>query len=171
MLVRLDKKSKTKKVLPLLSAEDIEEIMKQIDEVPLETPILEMTIAQFSAVVDDESTFIEDILTKEKYLFNALGRLKSYKRQMNELTNFFKLYDIKQTKEEKQAAVGVVFPDMLSKMLLTVTKFFGLKSFDEAEKVKLSAYLMIFQDESSSALYQRNYNNIINQQMKQKQKK
>lgn len=154
-----------------MSKEDIEEVMKQIDEVPLEKNIFDMTIGEFIELAKDETSFIERIITKEKYLFNALGKLKSYQRQMTQLTNLLKMYDVKQSKEEKQAAIGVVFPDFDDKMLLTVTKFFSLHSFDEARKVKLVDYLVVFQDEASSMLYQRNYSNIINMQMKQKPKK
>lgn len=163
----INKRTKTKKILPYLDEKQVEDIINQIPEVALPTPILELSIGEFGALLDDEETYIKNLLN-EKYLFDALGKLKSYKRQMEELTNFLKLYEVKQTKEEKQAAVGVVFPDFAARMLLTVTKFFGLKSFDEAEKVKLSNYLLILQDEVSSLQYQRNYQNIINQQMKQK---
>lgn len=166
----INHRTKTKDILPLLTKERIDEIMEQVPEVDLPKPIIEMTIGEFGDLVTDEETFIVNLF-KEKRLLVALGKLKSYKRQMNEITSFLKMYDIKQTKEEKQAAIGVVFPDLLAKILITVTRFFGLKSFDEAENVKLSAYLMIFQDESASLLYQRNYNNIINAQMKQKPKK
>lgn len=163
----INKRTKTKKILPYLDEKQVEDIINQIPEVALPTPILELSIGEFGALLDDEETYIKNLLN-EKYLFDALGKLKSFKRQMEELTNFLKLYEVKQTKEEKQAAVGVVFPDFAARMLLTVTKFFGLKSFDEAEKVKLSNYLLILQDEVSSMQYQRNYQNIINQQMKQK---
>lgn len=175
MLVRsklkLNNKSKTRKVLPLLSKENIDTIMEQIPEVELNKNVFDMTIGEFISIMNNELSYIEDILIHEKYLFTALGKLKMYKRQMNELGNFFKMYEMKQSKEEKQAAVGVVFPDFDDKMLLSVTKFFNLHSFEEAKKVKLGDYLVIFQDESANALYQRNYNNIINQQMKQKPKK
>lgn len=163
----INKRTKTKKILPYLDEKQVEDIINQIPEVALPTPILELSIGEFGALLDDEETYIKNLLN-EKYLFDALGKLKSFKRQMEELTNFLKLYEVKQTKEEKQAAVGVVFPDFAARMLLTVTKFFGLKSFDEAEKVKLSNYLLILQDEVSSLQYQRNYQDIISQQIKQK---
>lgn len=166
----INKKTKTKDILPIITLVQLDELIDQVEECPLDKSILEMSLAEFQAVIEDEEKFILSLLS-EKYLFKALGKLKSYKRQMKEITNFLKMYDSKQTKEEKQAAIGIVFPDLVSKMLLTVTKFFHLKSFEEAEKVPVSSYLLIFQDEASSMLYQKAYNNIISEQIKQKNKK
>lgn len=170
MFVKLNKWSKTKDILPLLDKEKLEYILSQVEEVPLKKPILEMSIRKFGAIVNNEEEFIAKLLKKRR-LFKALGLLKSYKRQMNEIVSFFKMYDIKQTKEEKQAAIGIVFPDLVSRMLLTVTKFYHLKSMKQAERRTVSEYLIVFQEESSSLMYQRNYNNILNMQMKQKPKK
>ena len=77
-----------------------------------------------------------------------------------------KMCEIPQSKEEKAAAINIKFPDMIARMLLTVTQFFHLQSFKEAEEIKLADYLLIMQEQYSSAMYQRNYQKIINQRTK-----
>ena len=160
MLIKLSKRTKTRDILPVLTKEQLEDFMSKIPEVPLKTPILSMKISEFSKIIDDEEAFVNKILSKRR-LFKALGLLKSYKRQMNELTKFIKMYEVKQTQEEKAAAVGILFPDLVSYMLLTVTKFYHLNSMKQAEKMKVSEFLIVFQEDSSGLLYQRNYNKIM----------
>lgn len=165
----ITKRTKTKDVLPFINKENIDYILENVPEVELKKSIMNMTIEEFSEIILNEEAFILAFL-KEKRAFKAFGKLKSYRKQMDDIQKFMKLYDIKQTNEEKQAANGIIFPDMVSRMLITVTKFFSLKSFDEAKKVKISDFLMIFQDENSSIQYQRAYSDILKAQQKIKNK-
>lgn len=168
--MKLTKWTKTKDIIPLLTKDQMESFLEQLPEVPLKKPILDMTIKEFGILVEDEEAFVRKIL-RARRLFVALGRLKSYKRQMKELTTFLKLYDIPSTREEKAAAYGIMFPDMITKMILSVIKFFGFKSLWRAERVKLKTYLIIFQEEASGMLFQKKYHEIINAQLKSNSKK
>lgn len=168
--MRLTKWTRTKDVLPLLDKEKLDYILENIPEVKLKKPILNMTLKEFGELIDDEDSYITNLLSARR-LFTALGRLKSYRRQMKELNSFFKLYDMPQSKEEKAAAQGIVFPDLVTKMVLSCVKFFGFKSIERALRVKLKTYLMIFQEEASGMLFQKRYHDIINAQMKLNNKK
>lgn len=169
MLIKLTKRTKTRDILPVLSKEQLEDFMSKVPEVPLRKSILNMKIRQFGKIVDDEEAFINKLLSKRR-LFKALGLLKSYKRQMNELTKFIKMYEVKQTQEEKAASNGIIFPDLVSHMLLTLTKFYHLKSMKQAEKMTVSEYLIVFQEEASGLLYQRKYSEIMQAKNKQPKK-
>lgn len=126
-----------------------------------------MTIGEFSEILLDEQAYIMKILNPRAKVWKAFGQLKSFQRQMREVSNFMKKYEIKQTPEEKQASIGISFPDFCAKMLITVVQFFNLHSFKEAEQIPLADYLVILQDQSSAVKYQRNYSKILEQKSKQ----
>lgn len=156
-----------KEILPLLTEKRLEYMLDKIQEFPLEKPILAMTIGEFSDIILDEQAYVMQLLNPRERAWKAFGRLKSFRRQMEEVSNFMKRYEIKQSQEEKQAAVGVEFPDFIAKILITVTQFFGLHNFQEAENIALADYLVILQDQSSAVKYQRNYSKILEQKSKQ----
>lgn len=165
--MKITKRTRVKELLPLLTEKRLEYMLENIQEYPLEKPILSLTIGEFSEILLDQEVYIKKLLRPHKKAYIAFGRLKSFRRQMEEVSNFMKRYEIKQSQEEKQAAVGVEFPDFIAKILITVTQFFGLHNFQEAEGIPLADYLVILQDQSSAIKYQRNYSKLIEQKSKQ----
>lgn len=168
--MQITKHTKTKHVLPLLTKETMEELLQKVPPVPLKKPLLKMTVGEFSTLLDDETQYIANILSAWN-AFKAFGRLKQFRIELEQIQKFMKLYDHQPTQEEKAAENGVVFPNFGQRMLIDCVKFFGLKSFKEAEKVPLSEWLTIFQSEASSVLYQRNYQRIMEQKQKAKNNK
>ena len=169
--MKITRRTKTRDILPLLTKERLDDLLQQVDEVPLRKPLLSMTIGEFGDIVEDEEGFLLSLVKRNRRALRFLGRLKSYRSEMDGLNKFIKRFDIEQSKEEKAAAKGVLFPNMSQRMLLTCCKFFGLGSFRKAEKCKVSEYLTIFQDEASSVVFQRKYNKIIEAKYKAKNKK
>ena len=169
--MRITRRTRTKDILPLLTKERLDDLLQQVPEVPLRKPLLSMTVGEFGDIIEDEEGFLLSLAKGNRRALRFLGRLKSYRSQMDGLNRFLKRFDIEQSKEEKAAAKGVLFPNMPQRMLLTCCKFFHLKSFRKAEKCKLSEYLTIFQDEASSVVFQRKYNKIIEAKYKAKNKK
>lgn len=168
--MQITKRTRLRKVLPLLiDKERVDTLIDSVDEYPLKKKIISMTVGEFIDLVTDEDKFISSLLNPRERAYKALGRLKAYKNQMKALFDWMKKLQVKQSQDEKQAAIGVDFPDMCSRMLLVVTEYFHLKSFKEAEKVPLADYLLILQDQSTSIQYQRNYSRLI--EMKNKTKK
>ena len=164
-------KTKTKHIVPILSTKElVEEFIEKVDPYPLDKDIISMTIAEFSNIILDEESYIQSLLN-EKLAYVAFGKVKSYRQQMKQLADWMKKLEVKQSEDEKRAAIGVDFPDLIQRMLITVTKFFGLKSFDEAENVKLADYLLIAMSESADIKYQRNYQQILEMRNKVKTKK
>ena len=165
--MKITKRTRVGEVLPLLNEQRMEYLLNNIQEYPLNKPILSMTIGQFAEILLDEQAYILTLLNPRERAYIAFGQLKSFKRQMEEVSNFMKKYEIKQTEDEKRAAINVEFPDFIAKMLITAVQFFGLHSFKEAEQVPLADYLVILQDQSSAVKYQRNYSKIIEMKSKQ----
>lgn len=166
----ITRRTKTKKILPFLTDEIFNELIESVPEVPLERSISDMTIEQFGDIADNEEKYVNKLLS-EKYLFNAFGKLKTYKREMNEMKEFLKINEIKQSPEEKQAAIGINFPDFVTRMLLTVTKYYNLHSINEAKKMLMSDYFAVLWDEASSLKYQRAYSEIMAKKAELKNKK
>lgn len=160
--MRITRKTLTRAILPLLTNETLKELLEKVPAVPLKKPILSMSIGEFGEIVEDEEQYIANILKHRKAL-KAFGRLKQYKQEMEALGKFFKMYEIKRTPEEEAAGRGVMFPSFIQRVLIDCIKWFHLTSMKEAEKVKLSEWLTFWQDEASAALYQRNFQKLLEQ--------
>ena len=128
-----------------------------------------MSIGEFGEIVEDEEQYIANILKNRKAL-KAFGLLKQYKQEMEALAKFFKMYDTKKSPEETAAANGIVFPNLAQRMLIDCVKWFHLNNTKSAEKIKVSEWLLIWQDESANMLYQRNYQKILEQKHNSKRK-
>lgn len=158
-------KTKTKSVLPLLTAERLAQLMEAIEPQPLEKDLTDMTVGEFLDCLEEDYAlrFLE-----EKYLYKAIGKMKEFKRQMEAITKYLQINEVRPNAEQERAAVGVSFPDFGDNILLTVTEYFHLHSFDEAEQVKMSNYLLIHRKLSAEARFKYQYDKIIEQRMKQK---
>lgn len=161
----ITRKTKTKSVLPFLTDERVEQLLEAVEPQPLEKDLTDMTVGEFLDVLEDG--YAERFL-REKYVYMAFGKLKEFKNQMEGITKYLKMNEIKPNADQERAAIGVEFPDFGEQMLLTVTEYFGLKSFDEAEKVKMSNYMLIAKKQSSEAKFKYQYDKIMEQRMKQK---
>lgn len=152
-------------VLPLLTKEYMEELMEKIPAKPMKRPIWEMTCGEFIDCLDDDyyKHFFE-----EDTIGNAIGHFKTFKEDMENLTKYLQLNEINESPEEKAAKNGIVFPTFPEEILLTVASFFNLKSFDEAEEVPFSNYLLIHKYKSADAKYQRQLNQIYQNKAKTK---
>lgn len=158
-------KTKTQSVLPLLTIERFEQLLDAVEPQPLPKDLTDMTVGEFLDCLEDG--YAERFL-KEKYVYMAFGHLKEFKKQMEGIAKFLKMNDIKASAEQERAALGIEFPDFAEQVLLTVTEYFGLQSFDEAEQVKMSNYMLIVKKQSSEAKFKHQYDKIIEQKMKQK---
>lgn len=129
-----------------------------------------MTIGEFSQIVLDEQSYISNFFKPNSRVLISLGQLKQFRKEMKGLTDYLQKMSIPQSLEEKMAGKDVEAPDFISRMLIDVTKFFNLHSFEEAEQIKVCDYLLILQDQVATAKYNRNYQKIIEQKSKTKKK-
>ena len=165
--MKITKRTKTRAVLPLLTQDTLKELLEKVPAVPLDKPLLSMTVGEFGEIIEDEETYIVKLLKHRKAL-KAFGLLKQYRQEIEAISKFFKLYDVRKTADESNAAIGVRFPNFGQRMLIDCVKWFHLNKMEDAEKVKLSAWLTMWQDEAANALYQRNYSKILEQKHKSK---
>lgn len=167
--MRITNKTLTRDILPLLTQATLKELLEKVPAVPLKKPVLSMTIGEFGEITEDEETYIGKLLKHRKAL-KAFGMLKQYKQEVEALSKFFKMYEIKKSQEEEAAGKGVLFPNLAQRMIIDCVKFFHLNSTEEAEKVKVSDWLTFWMDEAANMLYQRNYQKLLEQKSKAKRK-
>lgn len=168
--MKITKHTRTKDIIPLLNEERLKELLEQIPSFPLEKSVMAMTIREFSDILTDEQEFLKKILSCRK-AFKAFGKLKSYKVQIENISKFMKMYDHHRTKEEEDAARGIVFPEFSVRMMADAVKFFNLHSFEEAEKVTISEWLTLFQIEASQTLLAYRYQKIIEAKQRKDRRK
>ena len=163
----IDEKTLTMTVLPYMSKEQFDELVEKCEEVPLDKPLLEMTCGEFIQSMEDD--FLNEIF-KEPYLYDAVGKYKSYKAQMEQIDTYLKLNEFKLSSEEERAQIGINFPSFPERILMTVTEFFHLHSFKEAEKIPFTNYLVITNSKNADAKFERQYGKIMEQKNKMKRK-
>lgn len=167
--MQITKDTLTINVLPYITEEDFQKLYDKVDPIPLKKPVTSMTVGEFILASTDENWIKGNILSEE-YLLIAIGRLKQFKNEMENIDKYLNLNEIKETSEEKQAKVGVVFPTMAEGMLLETAEFFHLHSLDEAENVPLSSYLILHKKKTAEALFERNLHRQYEAKSKRKER-
>lgn len=157
--MKIDRHTKTKDILPLLTKERIDELMPKVAAIPVKPTLWEMTIEEFSDVVD--GTWFDRIFAKEKRFLTAMGKYKTMYMALDSFSKYVESFKIKKTAEEKAASEGIDFPDLPTRMCIDMVKFFHLHSFAEAEKKSVTDWIVYFQDEASSAIFQRRHSDIM----------
>lgn len=163
----IDRRTKTKDILPLLTQDTLKELLEKVPAIPLKKPLLSMTVGEFGALVEDEEPYIVKLLSHRKAL-KAFGKLKQYRQEIEGISRFFKLYDYQKTQEETRAATNIKFPSFGQRMIIDCVNWFHLSSTKAAEKIKVSDWLTFWMDEAANALYQRNYSKLLEQKHKSK---
>lgn len=168
MEIQITSKTKTKEILPFLTSININELIKDVDVVHLDTPIVEMTIKEFEEILSNPDEYVKKLALNNKKAFVFLGRVKDLMNSLEGFGKFIKQYEIKQTAEEKQAATGISFPSFGNSMLITVIEFYNLNSVEQASKMKVKEWMLCFQHQASNAMFNRRYSDIISKKSKMK---
>lgn len=156
---------------PFLTKEHIDEMLKSDKVTPIiyGKSVIEMTVGEFLRCLDDDYV-LEFFKDPEERLVIAVGRLKSFRQQIENIQKVFSMNEIKLTQEEQAAQRGVVFPSFGENMLCDCVEYFHLTSLDSAENIPLSNYLIMKRKKSAEALYERNLNKIYSEKAKAKTK-
>lgn len=142
----------------------------QIDAMPLVSPVIGMTLGEFIRATTDEN-WVKNNILNEELLVVAIGRLKQFKLEVENINKYMQLNQMDETSEENQAKKGVFFCTFAEEMLLDAVTFFHLHSIDEAEKIPLSDYLVYHKHKTAEAKFQRNLSKIYNQKQAAKPKR
>ena len=166
--MKIIRRTKVKDLLPLLTEQRMELLLRDMPEYPLDKSILSMTIGEFAEILIDEQAYMMKILNPRERAYIAFGRLKAFRREMEEVSKIFEKMQVKQSPLEKRASIGVNFVPFIGNLLLTAVRAFHLHSMKEAELIPLSDIIIVMQDEHASVQYQRNYSKLLDDQSKNK---
>lgn len=152
-------------VTPFLKGEHLEQLLEKCEPVPLDKPITQMTVGEFIEASRDSyiMTFFEN---RDELLVTAIGKVKQFNKEMENISKVMKLNEIKPSAEESAAQQGVVFPSFQENMLCECLDWFHLHSLDEANDIPLSNYLIVKRKKSAEALYERKLNKIYSEKNK-----
>ena len=155
----------------LLNKERMEAVLDKVPCVPLKKNVLDMTVGEFLAAMDE--SYVAAFLRRRRAL-KAFGMLKEFRRQMEEVSKYMEACSVEMSADERAAMAGIDFPDPKQRMLLDVRESFGLSMLESrhwwqygATDVPLAEYLIILKDKSSAARFERNRQ----KQMERKSKK
>ena len=138
----------------------MEQVIEAVEEIPLDKPIEEWNIAEFIEALDPK--FGERYL-REKYAVVAFGKLKAYRNELKRIIDYLGKMSITPTEEEKKAAIGVPFLSMQATIVNDAQEWFNRTSLDDAGNVLLGDYLVKKQAKYATALYERNYQQLMKQ--------
>lgn len=175
--MRIDKKTRMSELLPLLNGDRLDYLLERVPAYPLETPILEMTVGEYIEALDKEWPMR---FLKERTVFKGLGRLKQYRKEMEDVSKFIEYHSVPMDAGEKAAMAGIDFPTAQESILLTCLHEFGCPCIDSVGKraisrgmrgaadIPLAEYLLVLKEKASAAKYERARTARMNAKMQQK---
>ena len=170
MDIEITDKTRTRDILPFLTTSNITEVCKQVDVVPIDPPIPEMTVDDFNELLSSPENYMMKLAKKHRGALQFLGACRDMFDQLEGFTKFIKRFEVKQSAEEKQAATGVPFPSFGNYMVSTLVKFYNLHGVDEAANKRVKEFMLAFEVESSNAMFSRRYSEITAKKAKIKKK-
>lgn len=170
MDIEITDKTRTRDILPFLTTSNITEVCKQVDVVPIDPPIPEMTVDDFNELLSSPENYMMKLAKKHRGALQFLGACRDMFDQLEGFTKFIKRFEVKQSAEEKQAANGVPFPSFGNYMVSTLVKFYNLHGVDEAANKRVKEFMLAFEVESSNAMFSRRYSEITAKKAKIKKK-
>lgn len=175
--MRIDKKTLMADLLPLLNGERLEYLLQRVPAHPLEKPVLEMTVGEYIEALDKEWPLQ---FFKCRTAFEGLGKLKQYRKEMEDVAKFIEFHSVSMDVGEKAAMAGIDFPTAQESILLTCLHEFGCPCIDSvgrrarrrgvrgAADIPLAEYLLVLKEKASAAKYERARAARMTAKMKQK---
>lgn len=153
---------------PFLTEEHIQQLLEDPRVVTvMSVVIVDMTVGEFLESLEPGYA-MKFFSNPEDNLIEAVGKLKSFKKQMEDIQKVLKLNEPTLSSEEKSAQAGVVFPSYQESMLCDCVDWFHLHNMEEAEALPFSDYLVMKRKKSAEALFERNLNKIYANKAKTK---
>lgn len=162
--MRIDKRTPMSELLPLLNGDRLEYLLERVPAHPLDKPVLEMTVGEYIEALDKEWPMR---YLKERTVFKGLGKLRQYRKEMEDIAKFIELHSVPMEPGEKAAMAGIDFPTAPEAILLTCLHEFHCPCIDSvgrrairrgirgAADIPLAEYLLLIKEKSSAAKYER----------------
>lgn len=172
--MRIDSKTKTKDVLPLLSEAVFAELLEKVPPMPLERSVYEMTLGEFIDAIGDDYAMR---FLKEKNALRAFGMVRQFRDEMGQVCGLISKMSVDTDDDERMAMRGIDFPSPKERMLLDARDWFGLHRLEGdgivmgATDIPLSEYLIMLKDKSSTAKFERARQRQTERKLKEKPKR
>lgn len=105
-----------------------------------------MTVGQLVQLLDGGFTDEIEAFLSDCEVGEALGVVKSLRRQMNEFAEFMQRTTPPEGEEARMAKHGLVDVSTEEAILLTVMRFYGLHGLEEAQKMSVYEYIVARRD-------------------------
>lgn len=155
----VDRKTKTKSILPLIDEQRLKLVLEQVPPVKLGWSVVSMSISDFEDSVLDPN-FVNRFMT-EKYAFDAFGKLKTFIDEREKVMKYIDSLQVEPSDMEKKAAAGIEFPSLFERMRHDLISYFGLHSIADAEKMSVGTWLFIEKKKTADEKYQRRFQQLM----------
>lgn len=159
--MKITKTTKLSECSSFLNAEIIKQIEEKVSDDYLSgfVSIVNDTVGNFIRLLRSDESFLQDYFLKEKKditVFEYCAKSKHLKKEVENISNFLKSLQVKQTEEETQAAKGVSFPTFEENILLYCQSKFFLNSLKQAENVLLCDFLLHKKNDLANMRFEKN---------------
>lgn len=127
----------------------------------------ELALKDFFALSEGNLSFIG--LEESGYMSASVCQyvwMKDFREVVEQVTNILKRLQVPQSPEAQRASKNCLKMGFKEGVLVFVRKYFGLRSFSEAESVTLGDFIVAKKDEYNGAIFQHSMNEIQKQKLK-----
>lgn len=174
MKLAIDKKTPLAEIYPfieLITDEQREDIKKHALKHLFDGTFWNLKIGVFFVALQGETSalfgkyFNENRITAYQYFC-----LLAFRDFVEDFTKVNERYAIKPTAEEEEASAGLPEMTIQESIFIFCRSYFGLRSFDEVEGLRMSDWVIAKKDNYCKQMYDRNHNKIMQRKFKSKSK-
>lgn len=148
---------------------DVMEAAEQRVQAVTDVDMWQLTIGDLGQYLQGEyPTSLADRFDASKSVAEYLGTFKALREFVGKFVKLLARFTVKATADELQASAGLPKFDETEGLLVFAREYFGLPSFDAAEKVTLGELYLAKKDDYIKTMAQRNLQRIQAQKMKMK---
>lgn len=153
--------SKYADVLRYITEESRNALLERAEQMQ---PMYEMTLADFFACCNGD--FSKVVADMDNPTTGEVLWIECFKQFLEDFSKIAQRFVIPQTAEQKQASANCLPVEWQEGMLVFVRKYFGLKSFADAENITIADWILAKKDEYNAAIFERNMQNIQKQKIR-----
>lgn len=150
-------------ILPFVTEESRKAMRKEADKIK---PVYQLTLAEFFDCCKGD--FSCAVKNKDNPTAGEVFWVEHFGDFLKEFATILERLSIKQTADQKQASAGCLPVEWQEGMLVFVRRYFGLRSFTEAEQVTIADYLLAKKDDYNSVIFDRNLSRIQTNKIRKK---
>lgn len=162
MLLSINRKTKWAVFAPYATPNRVAQLREKITDCATFFDFWQMTIGDFSQMTENGlpeelKKIVED---KDVTVYEVIEIINAAKKFVDDFSKAMANYKIEAEGDEITAASFCPDFKPIESMLIYTRKYFGLRNFEEAEKITLLEYYLAKKDSYSEAIFQRSLQKI-----------